>query len=142
MEDHTINWETIAELCSLIALRVACSSRPIDKVIGLARGGVIPGSLIARKLEVEFIAVAAQSYDENNIRGELKIAGHQVPGDNFLVVDDICDSGHTLKAMVDLYSDKEVQTASLIYKENDLHVPNYYGKLVDDESWIIFPWET
>ena len=71
-----------------------------------------------------------------------------------LIVDDICDSGNTLKALVEFYRSKEVivETAVLYYKDKwpTLNItdvkhgfyPNYFIKRVGiDDPWIIFPWE-
>ena len=55
---------------------------------------------------------------------------------NTLVVDDICDSGETLKKVPGVY------TATLHYKKSAIVKPTLYAKLIETEdNWVIYPWE-
>jgi hypoxanthine phosphoribosyltransferase len=51
-----------------------------------------------------------------------------------LVVDDICDTGETLKKSIAMY------TATLHYKPTAGFTPDFYSKEVGTE-WIVYPWE-
>lgn len=137
-----VTWHEIGAKCKLLALKINNSEIQIDKVIGIARGGIIPGSILARILDTTFETISAKSYnDETNKRGDLTIEKYKVSGDNILFVDDICDSGHTLSAINDLYKDKKIYTATLFHKENKNHKPTFSTELISDEIWITFPWE-
>jgi hypoxanthine phosphoribosyltransferase len=55
---------------------------------------------------------------------------------NTLVVDDICDTGLTLKNTVG------VNTAVLHYKPHtSCYTPNIYATIHEGDEWIIYPWE-
>ena len=59
-----------------------------------------------------------------------------------LVVDDIYDSGYTMKSVIQFlshYSTDRIQGFCLFGKENKLNV-SYANE--HDGSWIVFPWET
>ena len=137
-----INWQEIGSKCKFVSCKIENKNIQIDKVVGIARGGIIPGSIIARNLDKPFETISAKSYnDETNERGELSITDYKILGNNILFVDDICDSGHTLKAITELYKDKKIYTAALFKKKNKNHTPNFCGQLIPDEVWITFPWE-
>ena len=57
---------------------------------------------------------------------------------HILIVDDICDSGKTVKEIRENYP--KVRVACLYYKENEIAKPDIYGELMGDE-WLVFPWE-
>jgi hypoxanthine phosphoribosyltransferase len=137
-----INWQEIGSKCKFISSKINNRDIQIDKVVGIARGGIIPGSIIARYLEKPFETISAKSYnDKTNERGVLSICDFKVTGDNILFVDDICDSGHTLKAIKNIYKDKKIYTAALFKKKNKIHTPDFSGELIPEEVWITFPWE-
>ena len=60
----------------------------------------------------------------------------QAVGPNTLVLDDICDSGVTLKDAPGVY------TATLHYKSSAISKPNVYASLLLNENqWLQYPWE-
>lgn len=137
-----INWQEIGSKCKHLSIKIKDKNIQIDKVIGIARGGIVPGSILARLLECKFETITAKSYNnETNERGELTVDNIKIDGDNILFVDDICDSGHTLKAIKEIYNDKKIYTATLFKKKNKNHTPTFSGELIPQEVWITFPWE-
>ncbi len=117
--------------------------RKPDVIIGVSRGGLIAAVRASHLLRVPMIPVSYSSKDgagddrnHNNTLPELK-------GKKILIVDDIADSGHTLKELVDHYSnDNKVETAALYYKVSSVLEPTYYGYPIDDDfGWVVFPWE-
>ena len=59
-------------------------------------------------------------------------------------VDDIADSGHTLKEVADSYLERGciVTTAVLYSKEGSVIEPDIVWQSIPiDAPWIIFPWE-
>jgi hypoxanthine phosphoribosyltransferase len=52
------------------------------------------------------------------------------------VVDDICDSGVTIKEAPGVY------TATLHYKKSAIVEPNIYASLLlNERQWLVYPWE-
>lgn len=87
-------------------------------VYGLPRGGLPLAVHLAHRLEVQYL---------------------DAPQEGCLIVDDISDSGNTLHAIVNQF--KNVDVATIFYKENSLVIPTYSGKVVGEETWVVFPWE-
>lgn len=54
-----------------------------------------------------------------------------------LVVDDVHNSGKTLTS----YAMRGMKTASLFWRKKDGHKPNFWVKTIEDDSWLVFPWE-
>lgn len=144
MNTIDISWEELEASCLDIANFF--ENKNISNIVGIARGGVIPASIIARILNIELSIVSAKSYSDKT-RGELSIQSDIAivdPSKEYLFIDDICDSGHTLNAFKELYINtfnKNIYTASLIYKTNNIFTPDFYYKILPAEYWIVFPWE-
>ena len=62
----------------------------------------------------------------------------------FLLVDDVVDSGKTMKAIVDRITGtmpNKVVTCSVDYKPNAVYTPDYYVNTVNPKTWIIYEYE-
>ena len=121
MEDTTskkvyLEWSDIHELVNIICETVKNDFPHIDTVFGLKRGGYIPAVMISHQLGLEYVNEDEVYY-------------------NTLVVDDICDSGHTLEKAPGWFH------AVLHHKpETASFSPSIYAQAIDDE-WIVYPWE-
>ena len=65
-----------------------------------------------------------------------------VEGKRILILDDVADTGKTLKLVRDHLLDKgagEVKIATIYYKPWSIVRPDYYEKKT--RKWIVFPWE-
>jgi len=65
------------------------------------------------------------------------------PDSKILITEDIVDSGTTtryiLKLIKEIRIDIDVRISALVTK--DVNKVEYYGKLYNDEDWIVFPWD-
>ena len=110
-----ITWEQVDTLVTILKHKVLDKLPEIGSVMGIARGGLIPAVMLSHKLGVPYTNLVDP---------------------NTLVVDDICDSGVTLKDAPGVY------TATLHYKESAIVKPSVYASLLLNESqWIVYPWE-
>ena len=108
-----VYWDDISVLVDELCNTITSSGVQIKSITGIERGGLIPAVMISHKLNIPYV---------NKINKDT------------LVVDDICDSGETLKNTVAGY------TATLHYKKTASFTPDFYSKEVGDE-WIVYPWE-
>lgn len=108
-----VYWDDIAILVDELCSTIATSGVQIKSITGIERGGLIPAVMISHKLNIPYTTKINK---------------------DTLVVDDICDSGETLKNMVAGY------TATLHYKKTASFTPDFYSKEVGEE-WIVYPWE-
>jgi hypoxanthine phosphoribosyltransferase len=108
-----ISWDDINILVGDLCTTIKQSGAQIKSITGIQRGGLIPAVMISHKLHIPYVS--------------------RVNKDT-LVVDDICDTGETLKKSIATY------TATLHYKPTAIFTPDFYSKEVGTE-WIVYPWE-
>ena len=108
-----LSWDDINVLVEDLCDTIASSGAEITSITGIKRGGLIPAVMISHKLNIPYV-------DRIN--------------KDTLVVDDICDTGETLKKSIAMY------TATLHYKPTAGFTPDFYSKEVGTE-WIVYPWE-
>jgi hypoxanthine phosphoribosyltransferase len=108
-----LSWDDISILVEDLCNTIASSGVQVKSVTGIERGGLIPAVMISHKLHIPYVS--------------------RINKDT-LVVDDICDTGETLKRSIATY------TATLHYKPTAIFTPDFYSKEVGPE-WIVYPWE-
>ena len=91
-----IDWPLFGELCRALALKVAKEYDP-EVVFGIAKAGVIPGVVIAAILQRDFASIVVTRKAEDAL--PVLVAGppDSVKGRRVLVVDETCDTGHTIR---------------------------------------------
>ncbi|MGE0443470.1 MAG: phosphoribosyltransferase [Gemmatimonadales bacterium] len=134
-----IDWPLFGELCRALALRVAREYDP-DLVIGIAKAGVIPGAVIAAILEREFASITVTRPAEGGMPVLVSGPPQGLRGRRVLVVDETCDSGHTLKLALNTVraaDPAEVRTA-VSFKTGPFQ-PDFHS--FETEKSIILPWD-
>ncbi len=145
-----VSWKDIERWSKDVVKKVIESGYEPEIVIGLARGGLVPARLISDYLNIkDLYAVKTEHWGVTATPdGKAKLAqGLQVDisGKKVLVVDDITDTGQSLKLAVDhitRQNPKEVRGATLLHITHSKYVPHYYSEEVpeDNWTWFIFPW--
>ena len=124
-------------LCILLATRI--SERNYKKIVGISRGGLIPGVIISHALDIPFEPLQWQTRD-GDLKDTLSIALKSTEDPNdILFVDDICDSGLTIKQIRKVFP--ESQWAVLYSKKGDMGIDFEGERLYNNTQWIVFPWE-
>jgi xanthine phosphoribosyltransferase len=136
----TLSWDFVHT--AVDALTIMCEQHKWDRVIGISRGGLVPATMISHRLNVPLFTVIAQSYEgtRRTLEKPTEIVGWQDEWSNrhTLVVDDIFDTGQTIKAINRI--NMAVMTISLVSKEQYAH-GHWYFAHVDRSVWVHFPWE-
>lgn len=110
-----LSWDDVNTLVNDLCVKITFEYPNIDSVFGLKRGGLIPAVMISHKLDLPYSDVMYP---------------------NTLVIDDICDTGNTLKNCIGGY------TAVLYHKPHtSCYTPNLWAKIHNGDEWIIYPWE-
>ena len=145
-----VTWKDIERWSKEIVKKVSESGYEPEIVIGLARGGLVPARLIADYLNIkELYVVKTEHWGVTATPdGQAKLAqGLQVSieGRKALVVDDITDTGQSLKLAIEhILSHKpaEIRSATLLHITHSKYVPDYYAAPVPEDkwTWFIFPW--
>lgn len=148
---NIITHPTYAEIHkACIELRYNSYLNQVDRpkyVVGLQRGGLIPAVIISHALNDMSMRVIDYS-SEQGAGDDAKQHENTLPsfehGASLLIVDDICDTGHTMKEVVEFYErcGHPVTTFCLYYKEGAVFKPDYIWQTIpEDAPWIIFPFE-
>jgi len=110
-----VSWSEIERGISFLIKQIYSRSLPIRSVYGIPRGGVLLAVILSNRLGLEFV---------------------QIPRKDSLIVDDIADSGKTLSKFKNIY-----YLATLYYKNKSVVKPDLYYQVVNEKTWIVFPWE-
>lgn len=119
-----------------------------DAIVGIVRGGLVPATMLAHKLNKRALAfIQLSSYNADNKQDILIETVHlnvsSILNKRVIFVDDICDTGKTLEYVRTNYG-RYVKSAfyfTFAYKHNLLFEPDYYHLQVDHDIWLKFPWE-
>lgn len=151
------NEEMAADLQSITRQAMLDNFRP-DTVVGIARGGLVPATMLSHYYQVPLLTINL-SLRDNMAKGVIDYAemrAQLLSGHRMLIVDDICDSGATfamlvnnLKTLTARTNDgshmKHLRTAVLWNNVNqDVYEADYVGREInraEDERWVIFPYE-
>jgi len=118
MNKKYLEWSDINCAVEKLATNIKISGIEISAIKGLQRGGLIPAVMLSHLLDIPMI--------------DSKIVSSSV-----LIVDDICDTGETLAP----YKQTKNPIATIHYKASALVEPNFWWGLVDENVWLVYPWE-
>ena len=114
-----VSWKEVQELVNELAIGIELHCTDIKYIHGLSRGGLIPAVMLSHKLRVPYVDSVVN-----------------LNASKVLIIDDICDSGKTLKKWED-YS-----TAVLHYKPHtSCYEPTLWSVHTKSDNWIVYPWE-
>jgi len=152
--DHLhVSWDEYHRLIESLVIQVRDSEWAFDVVLGLARGGLRVSDVISRIFDLPMAVLATSSYREDGgtVQGMLQISSSialvsKQLGPRVLVVDDLCDTGKTLEAVVlhlkaqhpDI---SEIKTAVLWTKADSAFKPDFSAVELSGNPWIHQPFE-
>ena len=131
---ETVSWDRIITLAKDLARQIESTNYIPDIILAISRGGWVPGRLLSDYLGIETLA-------DITINTKVRTPSY-VLNKKVLIVDDIADSGKTLKKVMEFAVNnmvKDLRTATLFYKTISIIRPNWFAE--ETEAWIIFPWE-
>ena len=142
-----LDWEDIQRLAEAVARKVNVSGFMPDVVVAISRGGFDPARILCDQLSVQRLASLQVEYytGVDQRRGAPEIVfplNADVPNLKALVVDDVSDSGNSLKTAIDHVFERgasEVRVATLHVKPWSNFRPDYFAEEV--EAWVVYPWE-
>lgn len=122
-----VGWYDIDMATTLIVTQIQEDQWVPRKVCGVARGGVIPAVIISHQLNIPFEPITPDTV--------------LLDGKDVLIVDDIYDSGKTIKHLKKL--NPQARFATVLFNEQqDEYGVDYYGNAYSGNEWIVFPWES
>jgi hypothetical protein len=143
------NWDYIYDLCREVSDDVKAAAFEPDVVVALARGGWFAGRVICdflglddlTSLKMEHYVGTAQKSGEPTVRYPMPEGS--VEGKDVLVMDDIADTGGSIRRAHEYVSDRnpgEVRTATLQLLGTSEFDPDFVGERLDEWAWLVYPW--
>ncbi|MDB5315791.1 MAG: xanthine phosphoribosyltransferase [Rhodospirillales bacterium] len=138
----TVTWDQLHRDSRALAWRLL-ELGPWTGIVAITRGGLIPAAVIARELECRVVeTISIVTYDEEE-RGEARVVKSPVAagdGTGWLVIDDLVDTGTTLRVVRALLPGAHV--ATVYAKPAGKPLVDTFITEVSQETWILFPWDT
>ena len=144
------DWKEMRRDVNTLCRDIVLAKFDPDVVVGISRGGLLPGVMMSHWLNKPFKPIKAALRDFPEWEDYLP----RKTDKRVLIVDDICDSGKTfekIKAHIKgprlnqpLELPTEVRFATLWWNNECDFEPHYYAQECAKDSediWIHFPWE-
>ena len=130
-----------------LSARVKDSGFRPDVIVGVSRGGWPPARVMSDLLGNSNIAnMKVEFYKDIGVRSKkpriTQPVTAKVTGRRVLVVDDVADTGHSLKVVADHLHRKgvkDLKVCTIYMKPKSVFRPDFYAATT--RKWIIFPWE-
>ena len=143
------NWEYIYGLAREVSDQVKADHFEPDVIVALARGGWFAGRVLCdflglddlTSLKMEHYVGTAEKTGEPTIRYPMPEGS--VADKDVLVVDDIADTGGSIKHAYDYVTDREaneVRTATLQLLQTSEFEPDFIGERLEQWAWVVYPW--
>ena len=98
-----VSWDQFHRDARALAWRLSAAGR-FSGMVAITRGGLVPAAIVARELDMRVIdTLCIASYAQEKIQEEMKVLKSVLPetarggGEGLLVVDDLADTGATVK---------------------------------------------
>ena len=117
-----------------------------NMILGINRGGCIPGVYLSHRLNIAHEVLDIRLRDHTakpNLSVLEKAFAFQK---KILIIDDINDTGATFQFIIDNFGKQEerIKFAALIHNKPSKVKVDFQGYEIDkskDPAWIVFPWE-
>ena len=143
-----VSWDELDRLVGRLGDQLA--GQQFDVMLAITRGGMVPGGMLAYRLRLRDILVAAvEYYDEHGQPGP-RPTFFQFPADpllrgkRVLIVDEVWDSGTTIHAVTERVRQAGGYpvTAVLHYKPEHSIVPDRPDvHAVETDQWVVYPFK-
>ena len=125
-------------------------------IVGITRGGLTPAVMMSHYFNCPLLVLDYSLRDRDSAvlndaatKHVIERMGALIETGQIIVVDDINDSGETLKGLKGLFhdeffSDSNIIYATLLEKSTSKFDCDFYGEMLMDnqcDDWIVFPWE-
>lgn len=147
-----LSWDEIENYCRNLCSKIFEERIKYDVIVGIQRGGVIPGVILSHMLSVpDFYSIGIRTTEKENCRTRVPNAIVKsgmltnFSNKNVLIVDDVTNTGLTLgiaKKEVERHNPRLIKTAAVIW--DGKNSPDCPADIFADYTpgWVTFPWET
>lgn len=129
-----IEWSDIDNRCQELLKNFSYNNKTYDAIVGVARGGMIPATVLAYGLDVPLKMLLVSSFEEGERRGIKNKTDEQtiefIKNHKVLIIDDIYDTGQTADYITEQFPEADFVAI--------------FDKRLEDcknEYWYVFPWD-
>lgn len=133
-----VSWDELHRDTRALAWRLA--EMQFEKIVGIARGGLVPAAIVARELNIRNVDNVSIASYEGKVQGQPRIIkGLEGDGTGVLVVDDLVDTGVTARLVRQLLPQAHI--ATVYAKPAGRDDVDTFVTMVSQDTWIVFPWD-
>ena len=139
---YTVGWDQLHRDSKALAWRLL-EHGGFRGVCAITRGGLIPAAIVARELEcrvVETVSVVTYEDERRDAPRVVKLPTAAGDGTGWLVVDDLVDTGTTVRVVRSLLPGAHF--ATVYAKPAGKPLVDTFITEVSQDTWILFPWDT
>jgi hypoxanthine phosphoribosyltransferase len=147
-ERVVVSWDDLDRLVAELAERLA--PQRFDVMLAITRGGLVPAGMLAYRLRIRNILVAAVEFYDDEGRPGPRPTFLQFPADpllrgqQVLVVDEVWDSGTTIHAVTDRVRQAGgIPTTVVVHWKPERSVvsgaPDVHA--VTTAAWVVYPFK-
>jgi hypoxanthine phosphoribosyltransferase len=146
---EVLTWQTFGTASRELARLVVDSGFQPDLIMSITRGGMLPAGAMSYAMGIKNLHIInVEFYTGVDTRLPLPVLLPPVPvavdlsAKKVLIVDDVADTGETLRMVRDFCAEHvaETRTAVLYEKSHSVVTCDYVWKRTDE--WIAFPWSS
>ena len=146
-QKEILTWEGFGVASRELAQTIADDGYEPEIIIAVARGGLVAAGALSYALGVKLSdAINVEFYTDvhttlpDPILLEPMLDVASISGRKLLVVDDVADSGRTMKLVLEILREQGAEGRSAVLYEKSVSVvkPDYTWRHTDE--WIVFPW--
>jgi len=141
------SWDEIYNMLLDQAIRIKQSGFQPDLIVGVSRGGWIPGRILSDLLgnahtanvKIEFYVGIGQTSKKPVVTQPIS---EEIANKRVLVVDDVADTGESMFVALDHVLERhagDVRTITIYHKPHSKFKPDFFAETTS--HWIVFPWE-
>jgi hypoxanthine phosphoribosyltransferase len=147
-----VTWEEVEKLIEHLIPQFEAE---FDAMVIVTRGGVVPGGMLAEKLDIKDVMTASVDFPYEAEMESAKLLAwpqfiqfppeDQLRDRNILIVDDVWGSGRTITAVKNRVASAGGIPSTCVVHYNPYRSlfgsaePNYYAAVTD--AYIVYPWE-
>ena len=140
-----ISWTRFHHDARRLAVQL-CAAGAFSAIVAVTRGGLAPAAIVARELGVRVVdTLGVASYNAETLRGGLTLTKPLAemvrlrPSSDILVIDDLADTGETVRAVRALLPNAHL--ATLYVKPQGRPTVDSFVAEFPLDCWVYFPWD-
>lgn len=140
-EKQKISWDEF-ERDSRALAEMLHKAGTVRGVVGIARGGLVATAIVTNALNIRDVKTMAITSYHGHQQMTAEVLGSVdtiKDGEGWIFIDDLVDIGQTAKLIKKRYPKSRL--AVVYAKPQGKESADFYTKIVDQDAWLVFPWE-